>query len=68
MIRRSTKVSIGVKNRLEEMKKKLMLKNESEVIAYLICMYDLKYESISMAQHEKVLVNFRDLEDQLILP
>lgn len=67
MTRRSTKVSPGVKVRLEELKEHLKLKNESEVVAYLMGLYDLKYETLKVVEHEKALDTMRGLEGQFVI-
>jgi len=51
--RKTTKVSAAVKSRLEELKATLELKNESQVIAYLLAMYDEHFPSTTVVQHKK---------------
>ena len=53
MTRRTTKVSSRVKERLEELKTTLGLKNESQVVAYLLAMYDEHFPSTTVVQHRK---------------
>lgn len=65
--RKSTKVSPGVKMRLEELKGHLKLKNESEVVAYLMGFYDIKYETLKVVDHEKCLEKVEELENQFVL-
>jgi hypothetical protein len=43
-------VSYPVKTYLRDLKKHLGSKNETEVIAYLIALYEKKYETITLAQ------------------
>jgi len=53
MTRRTTKVSASVKDRLEELKATLDLKNESQVVAYLLAMYDEHFPKTTIVQHKK---------------
>jgi len=53
MTRRTTKVSSRVKERLEELKTTLGLKNESQVVAYLLAMYDEHFPLMTVVQHRK---------------
>lgn len=53
MTRKTTKVSSTVKARLEELKVNLGLKNESQVVAYLLAMYDEHFPSMTVVQHRK---------------
>jgi hypothetical protein len=62
MERKSTKVSENVKGQLEAKKRALGLKNESEVIAYLLAYYELHYESITLVEHQKILDRMREIE------
>lgn len=53
MERRTTKVSPSVKARLEELKHFLDLKNESQVIGYMLAMYDEYFPKMTVIQHRK---------------
>lgn len=51
--RRTTKVSASVKARLKELKVSLDLKNESQVVAYLLAMYDDHFPTMTLLDHKK---------------
>lgn len=65
--RKSIKVSPAVKVEIEGLKRKLNLKNESEVIAYLKVFYDQKRDIMTVTQHEKALRVVKDLQNQIII-
>lgn len=50
-IRKDTKVFPEVKDRLQDLKRFLDLKNESQVISYLLAVYDAKYPQITHLEH-----------------
>lgn len=51
----SANLSSGVKTRLHELKEHLKLKNESQVVGYLIGLYDVSYENLTVRQHDACL-------------
>jgi len=53
-VRRSVNVTLGVKTRVEELKKHMKFKTESEVLAYLCCLYDDMYSKITLDQDHRV--------------
>lgn len=66
-MRKTTKVTTGVKARLEDLKKHLNVKTESEVIAYLASVYDLKFEKLTVPEHQRCLESMNDLQNQKTL-
>lgn len=64
---KSTKLAPGVKARVEDMKKALHVKSESEVIAYLCALYDRKYQYITLPEHGNLLKDAREMQNQFVI-
>lgn len=62
--RKNVKVTPGVKNRLDELKRSLKVKTESEVMAYLISLHQDVYQKITLVQHDSVMKAARDLNNE----
>lgn len=52
---KSMQVYEPIKTIVQELKKEMKLKNESEVVAYLYCLYKNRYESITLEEHRKAI-------------
>jgi hypothetical protein len=64
MSRKTTQLSPNTKTRLKDVQEHLRLKNESQVISYLLSLYTLKYPKITMPEHELCLEQMNELENQ----
>lgn len=64
MSRKTTQLSPSTKNRLRDLQKHLKFKNESQTVSYLLGLFTLKYEKLTMPEHEKILEMVKDLENQ----
>lgn len=61
---KSMQVYTPIKTIMQDLKKNLELKNESEVIAYLYCTYQRQYKSITLEQHKQTLKDIKEILNQ----
>lgn len=64
MEKKQMQVYLPVKRIVEDLKKKIGLKNESQVIAYLYALYDDRLEKITLIEHEKALKRITEIHNQ----
>lgn len=55
MVRKQMQVYNGVKTVIQDLKKELDFKNESEVLAYLYAVRDIYKDKITFTQHKEAL-------------
>ncbi|MFD5022379.1 hypothetical protein ACFWMP_26095 [Paenibacillus sp. NPDC058367] len=63
-MRKSMQVYSNVKKIVEDLKKELELKNESEVIAYLSQFYRIRQKSLTLDEHKQIKKEIEDLINQ----
>ncbi|RJG23294.1 hypothetical protein [Paenibacillus thiaminolyticus] len=66
-MRKQMQVYSSVKNIVQDLKSELELKNESEVIAYLYCIYKQRYKSITLDEHKKATAEMKNIINQSTL-
>jgi hypothetical protein len=60
----TSNLSVNTKNELKSLQAHLKLKNESQVVAYLLSLYTLKYPNLTVTEHSSCLERMNDLENQ----
>ena len=64
MQRVTTNVQKSVKQILHDLKDKLGVKNESEVIAYLYAIYEDRYPKITLIEHDQAMKRVEEIHSQ----
>jgi hypothetical protein len=54
----------GVKSTIQELKKELEFKNESEVVAYLAALREIQKNDITLVQHQKAIARRDEIINQ----
>lgn len=62
-MRHITNLKPGVKARVSDLKSHLKLKNESQVIGYLLGLYDINWETLTVRDSERCYEISKDLND-----
>lgn len=66
-MRKPMQVHTNVKNIVQDLKKDLELKSESEVIAYLYEFYQLRHKSLTLDEHKQIKSSIENLINQASL-
>lgn len=63
-MKRQMQVYAGSKRAVEDVKKELNLKNESEAIAYLYAIREIYKDKITFTQHNEAMEKVKELHNQ----
>lgn len=65
--RKQMQVFSQTKQIVQDLKKSLGLKNESEVIAYLYAIYEMKFEKLTVIEDMKARERIKEIHNQAII-
>jgi hypothetical protein len=63
-MRKTTQLSPNTKNQLKDLQHSLKLKNESQVVSYLIAMYGQRFPKMTIVEHQIYMEQMTQIEGQ----